>query len=150
MHLNSLYLTDNMNYNTNYKIKNVNVLDTFNDFQNLISKVEIDCEINIPELNKSIQLPLVSLLSIPNNNENYISFDDITKEKIIEWVLKDNQYKIDMVVNRTLEIEKIKKQSVMNNQQKITTKTFTENDLGKLEFLSEKNISDQIFEESVE
>ena len=139
-----------MNYNTNYKIKNVNVLDTFNDFQNLISKVEIDCEINIPELNKSIQLPLVSLLSIPNNNENYISFDDITKEKIIEWVLKDNQYKIDMVVNRTLEIEKIKKQSVMNNQQKITTKTFTENDLGKLEFLSEKNISDQIFEESVE
>jgi hypothetical protein len=139
-----------MNYNTNYKIKNVNVLDTFNDFQNLISKVEIDCEINIPELNKFIQLPLVSLLSIPNNNENYISFDDITKEKIIEWVLKDNQYKIDMIVNRTLEIEKIKKQSVMNNQQKITTKTFTENDLGKLEFLSEKNISDQIFEESVE
>lgn len=139
-----------MNYDTNYKIKDVTVLGTVDDFQNLIHKIEIICEISINELNEIIQLPLVSLLPIPQDTENYIPFEDITKETLIEWVLRDNQYKIDMVVNRMLQINKTKQPSDTNKQQKLTIKTFTENQSGNLEFINEKTFSEQISEEIAE
>lgn len=139
-----------MNYTTNYKISNISVINNREEFQNLVIQVEVICTIEIEQLNKTIEIPLCSLLSIPSTGENYIPFENISKEKYIEWVLENNQHKIDMIVNRYFEIENLNQQNSQNVKQNVVVKTFTENELGNIEISNVRNILEQQIEDSID
>jgi len=150
MHLEFFQFQDNMNYTTNYKISNISVINNREEFQNLVIQVEVICTIEIEQLNKTIEIPLCSLLSIPSTGENYIPFENISKEKYIEWVLENNQHKIDMIVNRYFEIENLNQQNSQNVKQNVVVKTFTENELGNIEISNVRNILEQQIEDSID
>lgn len=108
-------MENTLNCNINYSIDQILVLPNSNSkFEKQVNKIVINCEIQIPGIDETFTLKISNVLPNPNDENNFIKLEDISKEQFINWGLEGKRHMIDSYVNKITQDTNLKNESVGN------------------------------------